>query len=130
MTINWDLLIRAIAAIETGSTGPIPGDGGRAIGPLQVHQCVVDDVNRMTGTSFTLLHMEQMIYAEFVFLHYLRYYAERLPHEPTIEDLARIWNGGPYGNVKTSTIDYGRRVAAIYASLLAKNISSTKGARP
>lgn len=117
MTINWEILVAAIAAIETGSTGPIPGDGGRAIGPLQIHQCVIDDVNRIAGSQLSLQDAENPIYAKFICQVYLGYWSKRLDHEPTVEELARIWNGGPWGPAKPATADYGRRVLAVYQSM-------------
>lgn len=117
MTINWEILVAAIAAIETGSTGPIPGDGGRAIGPLQIHQCVIDEVNRLEKTSLKLSDMTDPSYSSYVCRLYLVYWASRMDHDPSVSELARIWNGGPYGPVKSSTADYGRRVAAMYDSL-------------
>lgn len=117
MTINWEILVAAIAAIETGSTGPIPGDGGRAIGPLQIHQCVIDEVNRLEKTTLKLSDMSDPSYSSYVCRLYLVYWASRMDHDPSVEELARIWNGGPYGPVKSCTADYGRRVAAMYESI-------------
>ena len=45
---------------------------------------------------------------------YLQHWAtpDRLGHEPTFEDMARIWNGGPDGWKKPETLNYWRKVKA------------------
>jgi hypothetical protein len=40
--------------------------------------------------------------------------AERLGHEPTIEDIARIHNGGPDGYKKSSTDKYWEKVKKLW----------------
>lgn len=49
-------LVQKIHQNESGgSMAPgIMGDGGKAFGPMQVHQGALDDVNRANGTSYTL----------------------------------------------------------------------------
>ena len=44
--MNYSALISAIMAVESGGRDQAIGDGGRALGPLQIHKAVVVDVNR------------------------------------------------------------------------------------
>lgn len=81
---------------------------GRAYGHLQIRQPVCDDVNRRYKTNYkpkdTVNNPEL---SRKICRLYLDIYAtkKRLGHEPTNEDFARIWNGGPNGwkNPKTET---------------------------
>lgn len=51
----------AVHRLESGgSMAPgITGDGGKAAGPMQVHQAALDDVNRANGTQYTLPMLAQ-----------------------------------------------------------------------
>jgi len=47
------LLISAMMLVESGGDAGAVGDGGRALGVLQIHACVVKDVNRRYNANFT-----------------------------------------------------------------------------
>lgn len=51
---GWlDELIDKIHFVESsGRLNPPDGDGGRAVGPMQLHKCVVDDVNYFYKTNY------------------------------------------------------------------------------
>lgn len=88
-------LVDAIHIVETGGrTGPIKGDGGAALGPLQIHKACWIDANMPDGSYADCADLE---YAKRVFARYLARYAteRRLGRPVTDEDRARIWNGGP-----------------------------------
>jgi len=111
-----DRLHDAIAAVESNHNAAAVGDGGRALGPLQIHVSVVADVNRAYLTAFAHRDMHDPRLAKAVFRHYLALWAtpERLGRPVTDEDRARIWNGGPHGWRRKSTEAYWRRVQKAY----------------
>lgn len=104
--MNLSALIAALIAVESGGRDNAIGDGGRAIGALQIHKAVVIDVNRIAGTSYTHQQMTNRIAARRVCEIYLKRYAAG----KTDEEAARIWNGGPTGHHKSATISYWNKV--------------------
>lgn len=103
-------LVSAIHQVETsGRLGPIRGDGGAALGPLQIHRaCWVDA--RMPDGSYE--DCANLAYAKRVFARYMERYAtqRRLGRPVTDQDRARIWNGGPNGYKKRATLGYWNKV--------------------
>ena len=108
-------------AVETGSVrepdravGDFVRGHPTSFGCLQISQKVIDDVNRFTHHNFTRQDAFDRATAVKICLAYLAHYgtAEWLNREPTTEDLARIWNGGPNGPWKVSTNDYWALVKA------------------
>lgn len=81
----------------------------RAYGSHQIRQPVCDDVNRYFGTKY---RAEQMLgnreLSEKVCEMYLSIWATeaRIGRKVTDQDRARIWNGGPKGWQKKSTLGY------------------------
>ncbi len=102
-------LINAIHQVETsGRLGPITGDDGRALGPLQIHRsCWID-----SGIPGTYEDCASLEYSKRVFRSYVARYATvaRIGREVTDQDRARIWNGGPNGYRKTATVKYWKKV--------------------
>lgn len=111
-----DRLIRALIQVESHGKDNAIGDKHmreKAYGPLQIRKPCVDDVNRRFGTkirSEDLLGNRSL--SIWVCRKYLEMYAttQRLGRVPTEEDRARIWNGGPTGWQKQSTIQYWVKV--------------------
>lgn len=96
--------------VETGGRlGPIRGDGGAALGPLQIHRACWIDARMPHGTYQDCADLG---YAKQVFARYMERYAtkRRLGRPVTDEDRARIWNGGPNGWRKSATIKYWNKV--------------------
>ena len=110
-----EALFVAVMAVETGGE-PDPtkavGKDGLSFGPAQITDICREDVNRIFGTRFNRMSCANATISGYIFDRYLEHYAtkERLGHEPTDEDRARIWNGGPDGWKKECTIDYWRKV--------------------
>ena len=104
----------AIWQVETGRCeGDCPpGDGGKAMGPLQIHRVAWLDVRR-DGEAYE--DCEGLAYSLVVMARYFERYAveRRLGHTPTDEDRARIWNGGPNGYKKRATVGYWSRVERV-----------------
>ena len=93
-------LVDAIHMVESGGrTGPIRGDGGRALGPLQIHRaCWID-----SGIPGRYEDCADLAYSKRVFAAYVARYAteRRLGRPVTDEDRARLWNGGPNAHKAT-----------------------------
>ena len=101
--------------VETGGrTGPVLGDSGNALGPLQIHRAYHID-SRVSGSYSQVADLR---YATQVFRSYMRRYAiaSRLGRTPTAQDVARIHNGGPNGYKKRATLGYWKKVKAHYES--------------
>lgn len=99
-------LISALIIVESSGNDLAVGDGGKAIGPLQIHRGVVLDVNRITGSNYRHSEMTNRAQARAVCEAYLKHYGKGA----TPEQLARRWNGGPKGDTKTSTEAYWAKV--------------------
>ena len=99
-------LISALIIVESSGNDLAIGDGGKAIGPLQIHKAVVLDVNKFTGSHYRHQDMTNRAQARAVCEAYLRHYGKGA----TPEQLARRWNGGPTGDRKTSTEAYWAKV--------------------
>jgi len=104
--MNLTNLISALIIVESSGNDMAIGDGGKAIGPLQIHRGVVLDVNRITGTHYRHQDMTNRAQARAVCEAYLRHYGKGA----STEQLARRWNGGPRGDTKTSTEAYWAKV--------------------
>jgi hypothetical protein len=122
--MNWDILLAALIAVESGGDPTAIGDEGKALGILQIHKCVVDDVNKTYNTTFRhewlrsnsdgTTTLDAIVFSKQVCVKYLAYWGARYEgetgQEPTYEVYARIWNGGPRGYAKSSTVAYWKKV--------------------
>lgn len=105
-------LINALVQVESSGRDKVVGDAGKAYGALQIHASMVEDVNRIYGTTYTHKDMFDRNKAIDVCHKYLAFYGseKRLGHVPTPEDHARIWNGGPAGWKRKATQGYWAKV--------------------
>ena len=87
------------------------GDNGAAVGPLQIHKEVVDDVNKAYGTNYTYDDRKSIDKSREICRKYLLLHGGR---RATNEKYARIWNGGPFGHRKSSTKAYWARVKRMF----------------
>lgn len=107
--------IAALIAVETGGH-PDPnnavGDKGRAVGCLQIWVAVLADVNKVSPVKYSQDDRRDPEKSKQICRIYLSIYAtkERIGREPTDEDRARIWNGGPSGWKLKSTKPYWEKV--------------------
>jgi hypothetical protein len=105
-----DSFFRALHVVETsGRTGPILGDGGRALGPLQIHRSYHAD-SRVAGDYSRVADLD---YSKRVATAYLKRYAPAAWKAGDVEVLARVHHGGPRGHLKAATKSYGVRVKAL-----------------
>jgi hypothetical protein len=99
-------LISALIIVESSNNDLAVGDQGKAIGCLQIHRRVVQDVNRITGSHYKHSEMTNRVAARAVCQAYLTHYGKNA----TTEQLARRWNGGPTGDRKSATEAYWAKV--------------------
>jgi hypothetical protein len=105
-----DSFFRALHVVETsGRTGPILGDNGKALGPLQIHRAYHAD-SRVAGDYS---RVADLAYSKRVATAYLKRYAPAAWAAGDVETLARVHNGGPRGHLKSATKSYGARVKAL-----------------
>ena len=105
-----DFFFRALHIVETsGRTGPIIGDGGRALGPLQIMRAYHTD-SRVAGDYSRCADLD---YSRRVVTAYLQRYAPAAWAAGDVTTLARIHNGGPRGASKPATVAYGDKVARL-----------------
>ena len=98
---------RALHVVETGGRqGPILGDNGRSLGPLQISRAYFTD-SRVAGTYEQVADLP---FARRVVSAYLQRYAAKAWAAGDVETLARIHNGGVRGDRKQATINYGKKV--------------------
>jgi hypothetical protein len=82
----------AIHTVESGgAVGPILGDGGKALGPLQIHRGYWQD-SRVPGRY---QDCADLAYSRRVVTAYLQRYAPKAWAAGDCDALARIHNGGP-----------------------------------
>lgn len=106
-------LITALIKIESGGDPQAVGDGGMAVGVLQIHPIMVTDVNRIIrqGGNFhkyTLDDRVSPIKSVSMFQIYTTHYSKGASDEV----IARRWNGGPKGDTKSATLPYWVKVKA------------------
>ena len=105
-----DSFFRALHIVETGGKrGPIIGDGGRALGPLQIHRAYHAD-SRVAGAYERCADLD---YSKRVVTAYLQRYAPAAFASGDVTTLARIHNGGPLGDKKPATIRYASKVSRL-----------------
>lgn len=103
-----------IGNVGSQSKPAIVGDGGKALGPAQIHMGVVYDVNRIAGTHYTSDDRKSLVKSFEMFTIYTAWYAQHGSQSKPASDetLARIWNGGPRGPEKQATAKYWKKVKA------------------
>lgn len=109
---DWTIgeILTALRQVETGGAADdgrhAVGDGGRAIGPLQIHRAYWQDA----GLPGSFEDCRDPDYARAVVLAYWRRYCPRALSDRDAEVLVRIHNGGPKGDRKSSTDGFWRKV--------------------
>jgi len=108
---DWlDELIRMIWVVESKCQyNPPDGDGGRAVGPLQLHTAAVDDVNFFCNQNFSYEDRRDPEKAKQIARLYIAYWLDC--HKKEIA--CRIFNGGPLGWRKTSTDAYWGKIQGV-----------------
>jgi hypothetical protein len=101
-------LLDAIAQVESGNRDYPPGsnDNGRALGRYQIHRAYWQDGCQYLGVDWPYSDAVDANKARQVVRAYLRRYGKG----KTIEQLARLHNGGTTGHKKKSTLKYWVKV--------------------
>lgn len=102
-------LLNAIAIVESNNNDQAIGDGGKALGRYQIHKSYWIDGTTYLKVSWPYSDATDAKKARQV----VRAYWKRYGKGKTIEQLARIHNGGLYGYKKKSTIKYWLKVKKV-----------------
>lgn len=103
-------LLDRLIFVESSGRDHVVGDRGRAKGCLQIHRSVVIDVNRYAKTkyrhndAFNREKAKQI--ARLYFSKYITAYISETGREPTMMELAFLWNGGPKAMYRPKTQHY------------------------
>lgn len=116
---NGSELVEALIAVESAGNDYALGDTNlpdHAYGCLQIRQPLCDDIYRRYGLQYSAESCQGNRQLSLkIFGLYMDMYATegRLGHVPTDEDKARIWNGGPSGWRRKSTVPYWNKVKRV-----------------
>ena len=114
ITVKFYTLLFSIMMVESHGNENAIGDNGSALGCMQIHMCVIDDVNRIYKTSYRsqdrLLTKKSFDIAKKYLKFWGGQYEKETGNKPNAEIYARIWNGGPIGYKKTATESYWVKV--------------------
>jgi hypothetical protein len=112
--ISADHLERTLDAIylveSSGGRDKRDGDGGRAIGPYQVHRAYWQDAMRLLGKEWPYEDARDPVKAREAVRAYVTAYQVALGYPARPETWARLHNGGPTGPQRPSTVVYWYRV--------------------
>lgn len=102
---NLDNLINAMIVVESGGNDAAIGDGGKAVGCLQIWPITIKDANRIIGyKKYTLAdrydRQKSKEICRLIMTHY----------EKTPEGMCRRWNGGGNWRKIESTIKYWKKI--------------------
>lgn len=108
--------------VETNHNPFAVGDGGDSWGILQIQEGVIEDINRRYGTDYAHRDAFDINCAEEIFELYITMWSEKLEErekrDVTEFDIVRIWNGGPKGYKKQSTLKYLKKYKEYKEKLL------------
>ena len=140
--MTFEQFLLALRQVETGGLpdrGEFAiGDGGDAIGPLQIHACTYEDAMdwlddccerdlaqgqfvptfsntaRVPGLKYELCNYWTFS-CQVAWLYFRRHCPRALARmwQPDCRKMARIWNGGPRGHRKQATLPYEERFVDI-----------------
>jgi len=107
-------IISALIQVESKGNDLAIGDSGKAVGCLQIWNVVIQDVNRVYHTTYKATDRTDRKKSIEICRKYLAYWGKHYEKVTgktcTLEVLSRIWNGGPNGWKKDSTIKYWNKV--------------------
>jgi len=101
-----DKLLDAIIYVESRGDDSAIGDGGLAVGCLQIHPIAVREVNRLIKSDEYTLDDRYDRSKSIEMFNIIRWHTLN----ESYEKLARNWNGGSNGHKKKSTIKYWKKV--------------------
>lgn len=102
----------AVRHVESRGRCDVVGDGGRAIGPYQIHHAYWKD----SGVPGRWEQCRDRAYAERVMKAYWRRYCPKALKANDWQTLARVHNGGPAGHKRKQTEVYWKKVRVALAA--------------
>ena len=120
MEVLLKILLPILIQIESSNNDNAIGDGGKAVGCLQIHKIMVDDVNRILRKTYffykdRLSRKKSILMAEIYFKHYMKD-SHKMSRIEAMVKMGRMFNGGPKGYKKKATIAYGEKVRDLIGS--------------
>jgi hypothetical protein len=116
------VLITALCHVESGGDVNAYNSDEEAAGILQIRPICLQDINRFSHRAYTLDDRYDEALSRMMAHEYLTYYGNQIrrieKREPTLEDLSRIFNGGPTGYLRDSTDPYWEKVEPILLPLV------------
>jgi hypothetical protein len=105
---DMDKVLSAMRIVESNNNPDAVGDKGKAIGVYQIWNIYWIDATQYSGIDGDYKDCFKSDYADKIVRAFMKRYAteNRLGREVTMEDIARIHNGGPNGYKKQSTKKY------------------------
>jgi hypothetical protein len=116
LRVEHRAFLDALAQVESGGKDDAVGDGGKAIGRMQVWEIYWTDAVAHANIGGEYVHCKGKVYAERVVMAYLHRYGKKALKDKSYEKLARIHNGGPSGHRKRATLKYWRKVEKALAA--------------
>jgi len=121
------ILIPILIQIESGGDNLAIGDNGDAVGCLQMHKIMVDDINRIQSLKFKDCSEDYYRYkdrldrvtSKMMCEDYMNHYGPKRISKDNTElvnliILGRMWNGGPQGHKKKATLLYTKKIMKLY----------------
>ena len=108
-SLKLSILLSAMAQVESGGNPHAFNYHEQAYGLLQIREQALKDVNKYRLQSYRLEDAFDPDHARDIAAHYLRIWCP-VANRYSFEDAARIYNGGPAGWWKLSTLRYWYRV--------------------
>jgi hypothetical protein len=112
-TPQQEALLDALIQVESSGRDDAVGDGGKAIGCLQIWQPYWYDATEFSGIGGSYKDCYNRAYAKRIVDAYMKRYAREAWTSTTkfnAEKCARIHNGGPKGHLKKATEKYWKKV--------------------
>jgi hypothetical protein len=110
--IFFEEIINALIEVESGGNPKAVGDNGKAIGILQIHPVVIEDVNNiLCQKKYKLEDRWCPVKSREIAKIYLQHYTNE---NWSADKIAQIWNGGPNGWKKESTKPYKEKFIMAY----------------
>ncbi len=117
-SFDWSRFLASLAFVESGGEkdpNHCVGDGGRSLGKYQISkECFSDAVTFDKTIKDKYEYCTNPEVSERVVKAYLTRYAKEFITKNDYQAVARIWNGGPKGYKKQSTVLYGKKFVAAY----------------
>lgn len=90
---EWEILIDKVIQVESEGKFDAVGDGGKAVGILQIHPITVRDVNRIIGED---LYSYDDRLCPLKSIEMFEIYQAYYNPDKNLEKAAKLWNGGPH----------------------------------